>query len=130
MNRGQRIAELLKDPLYEEKFVSNWLLLFAVYAKPGIELSELEEVMKRLWEIIHNKDSRFYLNFGGYSDGHNYQHLTLENTVINNCELRLLKISDSNSFYLTNAGARILLDGIFRHLEKLKDCFLILASND
>lgn len=130
MNRGQRIAELLKDPSDKEKFISNWLLLFAVYTKPGIKLDELEEAMKGLWEIIHNKDPRFCLNYGSYSDGHNYQHLTLGNAVTNSCELGLLRTSDFNSFYLTNAGASILLDGIFCHMEKLKDCFLILVSND
>jgi hypothetical protein len=74
MTKGQRIAESLRVPARMDMVALHWLLLFTISSNPGIKLRKIKENLKILWEQIHEKNPHFYIFWGGYSDGHKWQH--------------------------------------------------------
>ncbi len=124
MNRGQRITEQLRDPDTEDKFISHWLVLFIIYRNPGTTLESLQKDLEDLWRKINEKDEKIFLNFGGCSDGHNYNLLNIENVLANCAEIGLIKIYKDNcykdTFYICDSGARELLNGLCGNWPKLK----------
>jgi hypothetical protein len=119
MNKGQRIAEKLRDLDEEDKAITQWLVFYVIYKNPGITLAKLQIEIENLWRKINKKHSKFFLNFGGCSDGHNYNTLDLEDALVNYAEIGLIRIccckickDKDGAFYLNNYGARLLLDGL------------------
>jgi hypothetical protein len=114
VNRGQRVAESPRDPDNKIKAISGCLLLFAIAWNPGIDLVRLYKKLEKIWEKIHEKDPKFYLFWGKYSDGHSCQDRDLEGMLKLYVECKYIEAPDGFC-YLTRSGLKLLIDAISKY---------------
>ena len=90
------------------------LLLFVIANSPGIDLISLRKKLGKIWEKIHEKNPKFYLFWGKYSDGHNCRNRDLEGILKLYVECKYIEAPDGFC-YLTYSGLGLLVSTISRY---------------
>lgn len=132
INRGQRIMAKLNDPTREDRSISYWLILYIIFKNRKITFDAIENEVKKLWGKRWEKEKNFYLDFGGYSDGYNYNPHRLSDALLK-CEEDgyILEVEDDGIYYyhITDKGAHVILKSIISENKSVKNIILPLIFN-
>lgn len=114
MKRGQKIArESMSSEDIARVNMSNWLVLHLIGQNPGITAKGILRGLKKSLKTINEEKPDFFLMFAGYDEYRNYYVYSLDD-ILGKYEMEaLISVSeDRKKYYLSNCGAKIVLDGI------------------